>query len=71
MTPTGCPDFTVELPHGRGGAVVRAADFGFSRESDTNAAAVKRLPYSSKRRLAPFSPSSSISLAITMRCKGK
>ncbi|MBR0057620.1 MAG: hypothetical protein IJP66_09850, partial [Kiritimatiellae bacterium] len=49
MTPTGCPDFTVELPHGRGGAVVRAADFGFSRESDRNAAAVNAALAEAKR----------------------
>lgn len=49
MKTTGCPDFIVERPHKRGGAVVRAADFGFSRESDTNAAAVNAALAEAKR----------------------
>ena len=39
-TPTGCPDFDVELPRATGGAVIRAADFGFSETNDHNAAAI-------------------------------
>ena len=39
-TPTGCPDFDVELPRATGGAVIRAADFGFSEKNEHNAVAI-------------------------------
>lgn len=40
--PTGCAEFTVELPRVRSGRTVRAVDFGFSPASDDNAAAINR-----------------------------
>ena len=40
--PTGAGDFTIDAPRTTGGPVVRAADFGFSPESDKNAAAIMR-----------------------------
>ena len=41
MEPTGCPEFEVEQPRaGDAGAVVRAADFGFSEEATDNVAAI-------------------------------
>ena len=39
-TPTGCPDFDVELPRATGGAVIRAVDFGFSETNEHNAVAL-------------------------------
>lgn len=42
VAPTGCPDFEVELPQASTGAVVQAADFGFSAANDDNAAALTR-----------------------------
>ena len=40
--PQGAEAFEVERPRAHGGAVVRAADFGFSVTNDLNAAAVMR-----------------------------
>lgn len=40
--PTGCPDFTVELPRTKDGPVVRAADYGFSPTNRFNGAAIQR-----------------------------
>lgn len=40
--PTGCPPFEVEAPRPHGGAIVRAADFGFSAANTDNAAALNR-----------------------------
>ena len=42
VLPTGCPEFAVERPRDRGGAVVRAADFGLSAQSDKNATAINK-----------------------------
>ena len=39
---TGCPEVVVEAPRATGGAVVRAADFGLSTSSTSNAAAISR-----------------------------
>ena len=39
---TGCPDFEIERPHPHGGAVVKAADFGFSEAHSNNAACITR-----------------------------
>ena len=38
--PTGCPAFEIAAPQNRGGAVVKAADFGFSETNDDNGAAI-------------------------------
>jgi len=40
--PTGCAEFEVERPRPQGERTVKAADFGFSPESDDNAAAINR-----------------------------
>lgn len=40
--PTGCPDFTIELPTDRPGTVVRAADYGLSPTNRFNGAAIQR-----------------------------
>ena len=48
-TPTGCPDFEVELPRATGSAVIRATDFGFSETNDHNAAAINAALAEAKR----------------------
>ena len=47
--PTGCPDFEVELPRPANGAVVRAADFGFSETNDNNIVAINAALAEAKR----------------------
>ena len=42
VLPTGCPDFEVEPPRKTAGRVLDAADFGFSKDNDDNAAAINR-----------------------------
>ena len=38
--PVGCPDFAVDLPRAKKGALVLAKDFGFSTATSNNAAAI-------------------------------
>ena len=38
--PTGCPEFEIAAPQNRGGAVVKAEDFGFSETNADNGAAL-------------------------------
>lgn len=38
--PTGCPEFSVDLPRTLSGPVIRATDYGFSTASSNNAAAL-------------------------------
>lgn len=47
--PTGCPDFEVALPAAREGAVVKAADFGFSETNLHNDVAVNAALAEAKR----------------------
>ena len=47
--PTGCPDFEIELPRAANGAVVRAADFGFSETNDNNIVAINAALAEAKR----------------------
>ena len=47
--PTGCPGFEVELPRASSGAVVHAADFGFSETNDNNIIAVNAALAEAKR----------------------
>lgn len=39
--PTGCPEFTIEEPHGVNGIAVKAEDYGFSMTNDDNGAAIE------------------------------
>lgn len=48
--PTGCPDFRVELPRPRPGAVLQAADYGFSVSNADNAAALQRAVDAARRQ---------------------
>ena len=47
--PTGCPDFEVELPRQADGAIVKAADFGFSETNDDNIVAINAALAEAKR----------------------
>ena len=47
--PTGCPDFEVELPRPRGGAVVKAVDFGLSETNEHNDVAINAALAEAKR----------------------
>lgn len=49
MKPTGCPDFKVELPGTRGGATIRAVDFGLSEASERNQDAIHAALAEAKR----------------------
>lgn len=49
MKPTGCPDFSVALPRERGGATIRAADFGFSPDNNRNQDAINAALAEAKR----------------------
>lgn len=46
---TGCPNFTVEKPREKGGAILKATDFGLSTASDKNATAINRAIAEAKR----------------------
>ena len=48
--PVGCPDFTVDLPRAKKGAVVPAKDFGLSTATSNNAAAITAALREAKRR---------------------
>ena len=47
--PAGCPDFEIELPRASNGAVVKAADFGFSETNENNIVAINAALAEAKR----------------------
>lgn len=47
--PSGCAEFSVDLPRPHGGPVVRAADYGFSEASTDNVAAINRALAAARR----------------------
>ena len=66
-SPTGAPDFEVQLPRNTGGKTVYAADFGFNESNPDCAAAINRaLDYCKKTRASKL-----VLARGTYKCFGK